>query len=112
MDEWAQCKNHGNHVNQRKLHMVHTLIFGKSTTDAHGHTRVKKKLICELFLEIIRSYLDKFLFFYAHNLKGLTVKDLKCPLLLAYFFVVENSSKLFVKIGFEVENLCKICCHV
>ena len=63
MDEWAQCKNHGNHVNQRKLHMVHTLIFGKSTTDAHGHTRVKKTLICELFLEIVRSYLDKFLFF-------------------------------------------------
>ena len=39
-----QCysgKNPGNHVNQRKLHMVHTLRFGKSTKVAHGRTRVK-----------------------------------------------------------------------
>ena len=33
-------KNPGNHVNQRKLHMVHTLRFGKSTKVAHGRTRV------------------------------------------------------------------------
>ena len=35
-------ENPGNHVNQRKLHMVHTLRFGKSTKVAHGRTRVKR----------------------------------------------------------------------
>ena len=30
-------------VNLRKLHMVHTLRFGKSTKVAHGRTRVKIK---------------------------------------------------------------------
>ena len=45
-----QCKsgkNPGNHVNQRKLHMVHTLRFGKSTKVAHGRTRVK--IVCNMF---------------------------------------------------------------
>ena len=46
MDEWVQCnvkvgKMIKNPVNQRKLHMVHTLRFGKSTKVAHGRTRVK-----------------------------------------------------------------------
>ena len=36
-------KNPGNHVNQRKLHMVHTLRFGKSTKVAHGRTRVNNR---------------------------------------------------------------------
>ena len=60
-----------------------------------------KELICELFLEIIRSYLDKKNFFYycANNLKMSTIVSVN-------FFTENSSYSFFVKIGFEVENLC------
>ena len=61
MDEWVQCnvksgKNPGNPVNQRKLHTVHTLIFGKPTKVAHGRTRVNSKIdTANKILGIIRG---------------------------------------------------------